>query len=400
MNNQLTGRFPKEKRCTIRILKNMMAAALMVCLPFGAPQADTLWTPSVELSGTHNDNILFSRTAPEDDYIYTLEPALHLDLNRELTQVLANASIYLRRYQDNDELNDEIYNFDFKGKTNVTERFRMSGSYELIKDTTLDSELLEVGRLFIREDRLSQDARLAPRFNVTERMSIGLSGRYRNVAYDSDTNIDYSVWDVSMPIRWILITQIDTIYISPGYAFRDSDSNQSKTYNFRIGWDHETTERLNMKLSAGARYTEHEDQDTGSTDESWKGLGSLEFKYDFETGTLGVDFEHDLRNTADGDQVNVTSVHTRLRLNFTERTGTELNGRYIYTKNDRDVDAYSTDYYQVGAKLFYYLTENHLIFIAYDYSQDYDEHYDNDPRAERNRIWAGISLNFPMSSIF
>jgi hypothetical protein len=384
-------------------MMNVMVAVLIVCSPLYALQAETLWTPSLSLIGISDDNIDFTRTEPEDDFFYTIEPTLQIQYDQELTRLDSEASVYIRRYQDNDELDDEVYNFSLNGDTSLTERFRIRGGYDFTKDTTLDSELDEIGRIFLREDRISQNARLAPKFNLTERMSIGLSGRYRTVSYDSDSKVDYSVWNINVPLRWNLPTQIDAIYISPGYTNRDSNDNRSDTYNFKIGWDHESTQRLALNFSLGYRYTEIEYHDTGQIDRTENGLGALRLKYDFETGNLMVDFQHDLQNTADGGQVNVTKAGARLQWNFTERMGLELNGKYYYTQDEGDNqdEAENSDdtsqFFKVGTQLYYFLTENHRVFIAYDFAQDRQEENNiNEPDAERNRFWAGISLNFPM----
>jgi len=259
----------------------------------------------------------------------------------------------------------------------------------------LDSELDEIGRIYSREDRMNHQVRLSPTYNLTERFVVGLHGRYRDVAYDSDVKVDYTVWDVGMPLRWLLITQIDSIYVSPGYSYRDSDTNRTDSYNLRIGWDHETTERLKLNFSVGARYTEQENLRSGDKYETWNGLGALLLDYIFQTGKLTLDFQHDLRNTAAGDVVNVTRLKARLVWNFTERMGMDLEGRYFYTRDEREGSGESGQYYQLSPELFYRLTENHMIFIVYDYSHDYNDELEEDSHAERNRVWAGIRLNFP-----
>lgn len=395
MNNRKSGSVSTGSIGIIGRFILVTVTALAVCMPLGTLQADSLWTPFLNLSAIHDDNILFSRTDAQDDYIYAIEPGLQYDYSREVTHFHSRGSAYIRRYQDNDDLNDEIYNFELNGDSNLTERFSLRGNYEFIKDTTLDSELLETGRIFVRQDRINHRAGLGTKYYLNERMSLGLQGGYRDVAYESNSN-DYSVWNVNLPLRWDLITQVDAVYISPGYSFRDSDTRRSKTYDLQIGWDHATTERLKMNLSVGARYTEHENLNNGSTDESWNGVGDLQLSYNFETGKLILDFRHNLENTAGGDQVNVTRLVARLRWNFTERVGMELRGRYVYAKNEGENNTDTTEYYQVGPEIFYNLTENHVIFIAYDYAQDYQKDLQVDPRAERNRIWAGVSLNFPI----
>ena len=389
----LHSKFPKARD----LMVSAATIVAVICMTFDALQADTKWTPSVDLTGTYNDNIQFTRTDPVDDYVYTLQPKLKVDYQQELTAIEAAGDVTIRRYQDSDQMNDELYHFELNGKSNLTERSRLRGSYEFIKDTTLDSELYEIGRIYTREDRISHEAKLAPSYNLNERMSIGLSGRYRYVSYDSNLFNDYSDKSIYLPLSWRLATQIDTVYISPGYAYRESDLHHSKSYNLRIGWNHESTERLNLRFYIGARYTEYDNLATGDSENNWGGLGSLQLNYDFETGALKLDFRHDLQNTAAGNQVNLTRLIARLRWYFTERVGTELIGRYYYTKNEGEDTNDSQQFYQGEVSLFYHFTENHIVFIAYQYSQDHlEDNIQEEPRAEQNMIWAGVSLNFPM----
>jgi opacity protein-like surface antigen len=398
MRNGTDGYDSNGMICTIRSFRMISLTLLIIGLLAGQTMADALWTPSVVLTGMYDDNINFEGTdnAEADDYVYSLQPGLKIDYEQEVTKFSADGYAIIRRYQDNDELNDEIYRLNLNGDTRPSERFRLQGGYQFIKDTTLDSELDEIGRVYAREERTSHEARLAPSFNLTERVSIGLSGRYRDVTYESDRFYDYTNWDIQLPVNWLLETQVDTIFISPGYTDRSSDVAESKSYSLRLGWNHETTERLTMKLSAGMRYTEHEDLATRITDETWKGIGGLQLAYKFETGRFLVDFSHDLRSTADGGQVNVTRLMSSLKWNFTERVGTEIKGKYYYTQNERQNNDESSQNYQAGLELFYNLTENHIVFIAYDYSKDDEEDTTNTPSADRNQVYAGVRLNFPM----
>lgn len=382
-----------------KLLGQILMLAILtaaVCFPLDMLQAETRWTPSVNFSATQDDNIFFEPTDIVDDNIYQLDPGIRYNYDQELTKLSADARVRIRKYQDNDELDDETYRINLNGQSNITERLGLNGRYEFIKDTTLDSELEEVGRIFTREERRSHYASLNPNFKISETTSIGISGGYRDVAYDSDDDVDYSRWDVGVPVRWRLATEIDSVYIKPGYTYTDSDTNRTTSYNFRIGWSHESTERLNLNLAVGARYTEFEDKNTDEEEETWNGLGSLKMKYDFETGYFSVDLLHDLRNTADGNQVNVSRVIMQLKWYFTERMGWELDGRYYYTVTEGNINDDSTEFIRVGPELFYQLTENHLVFIAYEYSQEDQKDVDIDPRSERNRIWAGVRLNFPL----
>jgi hypothetical protein len=98
-------------------------------------------------------------------------------------------------------------------------------------------------------------------------------------------------------------------------------------------------------------------------------------------------------------------VIARLNWYFTERMGLGLEGRYYYTQNEEEADDETTEFFQGRPELFYHLTENHIFFIAYEYSLEYqpdlepapDDPDQNPERStERSRIWAGIRLNFPI----
>lgn len=378
------------------IVVTMMAQSIGI-LPDEA-LAEAIWTPSMGLVAVHDDNILFSRNDPEDDIVYLVKPQLKFNYDQERTKFSTDANATIRRYSDNNDLDDEIYNLKLKGRTNLSERFSLHGGYDFIKDTTLDSELEEIGRISFREERISHKATLAPTLNLTERMSIGVLGLYRNVEYDADEFFDYSAWGISLPVRRRMATQIDSVFVSPGYVYRESDANTSDSYTLSFGWEHEKTERLNLLFSAGVRYTEFEYFDSDRTDEIWGGLGTLQLNYDFLTGSFMLDLNHDLQNTSTGDQVNVSRIWARIKWNFSQRFGMVLNGRYYYTRDEEDEVANndSSQFYQVDATLLYNLTENHFIFIAYEYSQDELENVSDDSRSERNRAWAGIRFNFPM----
>lgn len=370
-----------------------LTISVAVYLPTGIVQADIRWTPSVEVSAIHDDNVQFSANNAIDDTIYAIRPGVRLNYDHELTKIAANGRVLIRKYNDNDDLDDQVYQFDLKANTKFTERFYLRGGYEFIKDTTLDSELEEVGRIFFREDRINHKATLSPSFNLTERTSIGISGRYGNVAYDSDTKIDNTLWSVGLPVRWRLNTQLDSIQIGPSYTCRESDINRSDNYYFNLGWDRKTTERFTFKALIAARWTELENIETGEKNDSTGVKGDLKFKYGFETGSLAIDLNQNLTYTANGEQVDVSRVILTLKWNFTERMGMKLKGRYYHTRDENEGGDNSSEFMQAGSELFYNLTENHNVFIAYQYARDDNDN--SDTQAERNRVWAGINFNFP-----
>jgi opacity protein-like surface antigen len=406
MGTKTIGTAQVDKTNSVRGIIVVAVTVSAVCFFFGTVLADTTWTPYMGLSAAYDDNIEFVSTNEMDDYLYLVRPGLKLEHIQEIARIDAEGDVLVRRYQDNDQFDDEIYNLRLNAKSDLSERLSLSGSYRFIKDTTLDSELKEVGRIFVREDRNSHLVGLAPKFDLTERLNIGLEGRYRDVAYDSDTFVDYSVKNINLPVSWLLTTEVDTIYVNPGFTDRDSDTTRSKTYNLRLGWKHKPTERLNLDLSLGARYTELEeyikfeedDSVTTKKSESWSGVGSLQLGYRFQTGQITIDLKRDLAITAVGEQADVTRVRAHLEQAFSERFGMQINGSYYRTINEGENQSRRTELMEAGSELFYKFTESHDVYIGYRYSQEEDESSGTlrDSSAKRNVINAGVRLRFPI----
>ena len=97
-------------------------AALIFCFLCTATYAETLWKPYVGLTAIQDDNIRFSGEDDDsgldnDDYIYVVQPGMALDYSQELTEIVAEGNVLIRRYQENDQFDDEIYNLDLDSRT-------------------------------------------------------------------------------------------------------------------------------------------------------------------------------------------------------------------------------------------------------------------------------------------
>ena len=120
--------------------------ALRVCLlpvffllPCGAMAAEITLAPSVDVTGGYDDNVFYTRTDQEADYVATVRPGFILDYDSELFNIRSRGSVDFLRYLHNSSLDRENYYAFFDGGVNLTERWNLRGNFSFINDTTLDS---------------------------------------------------------------------------------------------------------------------------------------------------------------------------------------------------------------------------------------------------------------------
>ncbi len=361
----------------------------------GARAADYILVPSIHAFAQHNDNIEFSRQDTLDDNIYTVVPGLKLNYDDMTTKLEADLKAQIDRYQQEDDFDNEFYNAKLDLKHNLTRRFRLNGKFEFTKDTTLESELSETGRIQFREDRYRYDAGAGVRYSLTELVDLSLNYRYNNVDYKSDTKVDYNRHQAWFSIGKLLKTQVDRIYVAPRYSLRDSDENRVDSYNLSFGWLHGLSETFKLRIEAGARYTENEDKDSNDTDYTWGGVVNFRFFKRTERSEVDLTYTRDLATTAEGTEVDVDKIRLYFSWLLTERFKADLDGKFYYTKDEKEDDNIYTRYFEIQPSLFYKMTEDSALVLEYTYSLEYDEEEAPNERAERNRIWLGVAFNFP-----
>ncbi len=386
---------PRKFNFDSRWLAFFLIFTLAVVAARTVEAADSLVTPSLKGFVQHNDNIEFSRVDPLDDTIYTIVPGLKLDYDSITTRFLADMKMEIDRYQNEDAFDSEFYNVVVEADHNLTQRLGLNGEFEFTKDTTLESELAETGRIQFREDRYRYDAGAGVDYRLTELINITLNYKYNNIDYKSDTKVDYNRHQAWFSVGKLLKTQIDRIYITPRYSLRDSDESRVNSYNLNFGWQHGLSETFKLRLEVGGRYTENEDKATNETEYTWGGVVNFRFLKRTERSELDLSYTRNLATTAEGQEVDVDRVRLYFDWALTERFRAGVEGRFYYTKDEKEDDNVYTRYFEVQPSLRYMMTENSSLLLNYTYSLEYDEEEAPNERAERNRVWVGVAFNFP-----
>lgn len=366
------------------------------CLTDAAIAGQVSLSPSLEIKGEYNDNVLFWRTDEIDDFITTITPALTLVYNTELFNIDAGAIIDFLRYHDERDLDEENQEYNLDTSCRLTERFTLSGDFSYIKDTTLDSELNETGIVNDRDNRRRYNAGGKAVYKTTERLDIGCDYKYWKINYDDEDYVDYDRHTVTFPFNYHLQTQRDILTILPGYSFRDSDISEISEYKLSFGWSHIFSETFSFKIFAGGRYSDIRYNDNRDDSDNWRGTTDINFRNIGEKNRASIGYKHDLGTNADGTDIDIHKIYCRIDQMVLRRFGIGFDGKLYFTseEGDEDDDEDST-YYTLTPSLFYRITEHHTLRLAYSYSRDDDNARRNDQVKERHRVWLSLNFNFP-----
>jgi hypothetical protein len=223
-------------------------------MPIFSKAQDITVTPQLYVTGEYNDNILFSRTDKEDDFIFNIAPAIGLNYASELWDIDTLAMVQFRRHLSEDDLDREDYFLNLRGRYQMTERLQFQGRLNYRQDFTTEtrtidfaeplleeipideSDIVERGieRFFSERKRYNAFASLS--YQLTEVSNLTLGYRYLKMDYDSDQNVDYDVNDVNLTYMRRLAGQKDRVGTRVSYSERTSDISDIETYGIGVIW--------------------------------------------------------------------------------------------------------------------------------------------------------------------
>jgi hypothetical protein len=355
---------------------------------------DNTVVPSIAVIEQYNDNVLFQRTDPQDDFITTVHPGLGVSVESEITDVEASADAYLNYYAKETDLNDQAYRGELLLDSQFLERWRFQASGEFIRDTTLESQLLETGRVFNRDDRNQFEGNLRGTLAITELTSLSIGYLYRQVEYESADFVNYNVDSISMNLSRKLKNQIDTLSIHGGYSYNESPEREIDTYSAGLGWRRELTDIYSIRVSGGYRTTKtlNINRDEKTSDGA---TFDIRLSRKGETYDAFIGYRRGLTNAASGEYLEYDRVYGRVERNLSERSKVGLNGRIVFSRDNSDIAANNNRFFQVEPSYSYNVTENSVASVGYRYSEDYDDNLEGEKSASRNVVWVLYRINLP-----
>lgn len=355
---------------------------------------DNTITPSIGVIEQYNDNVLFERTNQTDDFITTIHPGLAFMHESEITEINAILESNLNYYAKESDLNDQSYRGALKLDSRFLERWRFDTSGEYVRDSTLESQLLETGRVFDRDDRNQFEGDLRGTFKASELTSISLRYRYRQVEYESDDNVNFNVDTVSLNLSRNLKNEIDSINWYGGYSYNESREREIDSYNTGLGWRRELTDIYSIMVSGG--YRTSKSLNIRREENTSDGLiFNIQLSRRGETYRASIGYRRGLTNAASGEYLEFDRIYGRVQRNLSERSQIRLIGRIVLSRDDSDIASDNNRFFQIEPSYGFNVTENSVVSLGYRFSHDYEDNREDGESADRNVVWISYKANFP-----
>lgn len=381
----------------VTALAIVMSALIIGLNLFVAPFSyarDITLNPKLAVTETYDDNVVFSRENEEDDYITSVKPSLYFDYKTEISTLISSINTGLNYYALDSDLNYQTYDGKAELYADIMELISVEVGGQFIKDTTLESELEETGRVQFREDRHRYDYFGRMGIDLTELTKIAFGYSYRQVEYDYEGNIDYNIDAFSFDLTKKLKNQIDSIKLNIMYTLRESQPSESDTYIAGLEWRREFSESFSYHLLTGYRWTEEYTNEKERSNSQGLLVNAGLFKQ-WQRTSLGLGYSRDLISGADGEDLVVDKVNADMTRSVSERTRLNLSLRYYMTKGDLDDSDEDSRYFQVEPKITYNITEHHRFNFGYRFSFEHDKTQEDKKNRSRNRIWINLTFAFP-----
>lgn len=432
-------------------------ACLLASVSFAAAKASAraFFSPSIETTGQYNDNIYYSSTDRENDFIVNATPAMDIKLSTERFSLSAAPKYSYLRYMDNIALSRSIEDYNVDATSLFSQRFSLKTTAEYKKDSTQESELNETGVVNALAERYKFFWEGAAVFNISERSVLSLGYNHTSMSYEWGGNADRKNDGLSLTVKRMLndekseislvfsssttvseasstttastqIPIIDLITGETGILTSNSVSdlkqrNQTRNYGASINFSKNINEKTKLVAGLGARRTinvqhlkinthienKRETQsgtsysviDTSAdNDESsnrWGGVFNFDLTYDMKKYYAKVGYSRDMTHDSSGDPIERDRFHFNTRKNTSERAALYFSASLAQTRSESgDIKAKNT-YYYITPGLIYKLTKDATANLWYQYSYSKNSIDDGGWVGARNLVCFTCSFNFP-----
>ena len=376
---------------------SIVMALSLAFLSSGAGAADVTLTPKLAVGAAYDDNIFLSPDDTVDSSIFTVSPSVELDYETLVSDLSLKADWDILTYQDESDLNRTNQYYRFSGERRIKERWETNVDLDYFRDTTLNTYLQETGRVTDRIERDYFNVGGSVAYNLTKISGISAGYRYQTASYEDDF---YSAWDrnsASLFYYHRLKSEVDRLRIGPTYSHRTNDFNKVDTFALNLGWKRDWSDITNSDASIGARYANVKRND-GTEDDNWGVKASFDLTMEGVANTTIFRYFHDLRTTANGEDINVDNFWITYTRRITERFRVGIDGRlaFSYKLLDQQSDINDERYYWIEPNLSYRLTRFLGISLRYRYQNNVEFTDDGDITRDRNIVWLQLFSSYPI----
>ncbi len=214
-------------------------------------------TPSLAVEEEYNDNILYSSTGAQQDFITTISPGLALTDRTERMNIFLSGKLDHRLYSSHSDLNTTDQYYEGTGKYAFTPRLNLSGKALYSLDSRPDRDLETTGLSFTSVKRKRQNYTFSGDYLLSEKTMTTFSYDYLNDTYDSlsYTDLDANTFNLGFIRDMSCFLESTKGRMNMGYAKYNTPGMRVDNYEATIGIDRALNEKWNFLLDGGARYT-------------------------------------------------------------------------------------------------------------------------------------------------
>jgi len=346
-----------------------------------------------------NDNIRFTATNPEQSTGVVLEVGGKFRNDTEAVRTSLTPKLVFRRYDSsaNVDSNDQYLTFSTRL---LQERGEVGVTAEVVRNTTLTSELTDTGIVSGNQRHVSY--RIAPSYSyaLSERDSLQLGVGYDAVRYDGGSGsglLDYDNSSANLGYRRRFSEILDG-NASVGYSHyeaKDVDS-QSDTVTVQLGVNRRLSERTAVGGSIGGYQT---DSRFFGVDVSRSGgTASLNLQHHTELTTLSAALSRNVNPSGGGEVLQNTSLTLAANRRLTEKLSLGLSAVAQRNRSLGSGDQLDRDYYSLRPSFSWHLARQWYLTGQYSYSrQKYDA---SNSTAEANAVSVGVEYRPRQLSLY
>lgn len=399
--------------------------------------------PRISLRSGYNDNIRLT-TGPHDSvWESSLTPAVKFGVATENNGLFGNASASVRRFTGGSGANSSslLDREDYQLRTNAYQRSELneiSGTLDLTRDSTLDSELDETGRVI--QDRASRTRiSLSPSWArlINEKTRLSLSYSFTNVSYSDEIGVpnlieyDYEVLSASLTRQFT--PKLQGTISSSFSTYKPEIGYDSETMNLQIGLTRNFSETLSTSWLAGVRETSSDTPistgfcvgaddpanfpacspsppgiaiQTGAIKDESKNSGSAysaNITKILERGKLTAALSRSSNPSGDGQLLDTTRLILFGEHKFSETFKTSMSVEYsnaetIVNTSGQPNRQTDEDFFRVKPKLFWQWRQEWLLSAEYEYTEN-DNNNSSSDTATRNAFYLTLSYHQPKIAV-
>ena len=400
------------------VFRNTVTILLAACAA-GVDAAEWKIDPTVAFRTGYNDNIRLTIDDEVSSAEVRLSPSAVFSVATPTSGSSGNLRFDFRRFEDDSDLDDNNVRF-VTSSYHRMERSELGLDLDFIKDTTLDSQLVNTGLVLDRVDRRTINIGPSWTYNLDERTNARFGYTYRDVQYD-DTDetgyVDFHINSGEASLQRVLNERtVASITLSHSQSNNDNDV-ESKNTNLQGGGSYRFSETLSASLFVGVRHTKADfsqsslipifagdiiigfiplNEDVSRSD--WGSTYSGSLTKDFLRGRSGLSASRAISNDINGIPIEVDRLRWNNLYRFSETLSAELNLSFYQSETGNDArSSLNREYYDIEPRFNWDFQQFWRISGSYRYrKQTFDNTSDD---ATQNAAYLTLTYRWPRIAI-